>query len=262
MSEQISPVDASPFDLAPRGGDGRLGAVCLHGLTGTPYEVRPIGEALAARGIHACGPVLPGHDSSAEALARLPYVAWVEAARAEIARQRAQHEMVFVAGLSLGGLATLAVASEGLADAIAVVAAPLYLRPAPLVALIPVAKYVYPYLPKREGSDIQDPAACARQPGYKKMPLGSLHELTKMQRWVRGRLARISVPIFVGYGAFDRTVASSDAHEIVGVVSSDDRRLLVLERSGHVVPVDYDGPQLCQAIADFFEVRGRDRPGR
>ena len=257
MSEAIPPVDAGAFDLAPRGGDGRLGAVCLHGLTGTPYEVRPIGEALAARGIHACGPVLPGHDSSVEALAQLPYSAWIEAARAAIASQRSQHEVVFVAGLSLGGLTALAVATEGLADAIAVVAAPLYLRPAPLVALLPAAKYVYPYLPKREGSDIQDPAARARQPGYKQMPLRSLHELTKMQRWVRGRLARISVPIFVGHGALDRTVASSDAHEIVAGVSSDDRRLLMLARSGHVVPMDYDGPKLCQAIADFFELRGR-----
>ena len=257
MSEATLPVDVDPFDLAPRGGDGRIGAVCLHGLTGTPYEVRPIGEALAARGIHACGPVLPGHDSSPEALARLPYAAWIEAAREAIARQRVHHEVVFVTGLSLGGLTTLAVATEGIADAIAVVAAPLYLRPAPLVALVPVFKYFYPYLPKREGSDIQEPGARPRQPGYKKMPLRSVHELIKMQRWVRGRLARISVPIFVGHGALDRTVASRDAHEIVGSVSSDDRRLLMLERSGHVVPVDYDGPQLCRAIADFFEQQGR-----
>ena len=32
-------VDASPYDLAPQGGDGRAGALCLHGLTGTPYEI-------------------------------------------------------------------------------------------------------------------------------------------------------------------------------------------------------------------------------
>jgi len=257
VSEASPSVDAAPFDLAPRGGDGRLGAVCLHGLTGTPYEVRPIGEALAARGIHACGPVLPGHDSSVEALARVPYGAWIEAAREAIARQRAQHEVVFVTGLSLGGLTGLAVASEGLADALAVVAAPLYLRPAPLVALIPVAKHAYPFLPKRTGSDIQDPAARARQPGYKKMPLQSLHELMKMQRWVRGRLSRISVPVLVAHGALDSTVASVDAHEIIARVSSDDRHLLMFERSGHVVPVDYDGPRLSRAIADFFERRGR-----
>ncbi|MFP6605606.1 MAG: alpha/beta fold hydrolase, partial [Myxococcota bacterium] len=139
MSEPA--VDASAYDLAPEGGDGRVGALCLHGLTGTPYEVRPIAEALAARGIHARGPVLPGHDAGPEELARVPFTVWIEAAREEIEKLRAQHETVFVAGLSMGGLAALAVASEGRADAIAVVATPLRLHPAHLVALIPVAKY-------------------------------------------------------------------------------------------------------------------------
>ncbi len=253
MSEPA--VDASPYDLAPQRGDGRVGALCLHGLTGTPYEVRPIAEALVARGIHALGPALPGHDAGPEALARVPFTAWVEAAREEIGKLRGQHETVFVAGLSMGGVAALAIASEGLADAIAVVGTPLRLRPAPVVALIPVAKFVYPYLPKRGGSDIQDPAARARHPSYEKMPLRSTHELMKLQRWVRKRLHRITAPIFVGHGSLDRTAHPRDAHEIAGAVSSDDRRLLLLERSGHVVPVDYDGPRLREAIAGFFADR-------
>ena len=255
MSEAASAVDAGPYDLDPQGGDGRVGALCLHGLTGTPYEVRPLAEALAAHGMRARGPVLPGHDSSPEELARVPYTAWIEAAREEIRKLRGQHETVFVAGLSMGGVVTLAIASEGLADAIAVVGTPLRLHPAPVVALLPVAKYVHPYLPKRGGSDIQDPEARARHPGYKKMPLRSTHELVKMQRWVRKRLDRITTPIFVGHGALDRTADPHDAHEIAGAVSSDDRQLLILERSGHVAPVDYDGPRVSEAIAAFFEAR-------
>jgi carboxylesterase len=223
--------------------------------------MRPVAEALASRGIRARGPSLPGHDSGPEALAKVPYTAWIEAAREEIARLRVEHESVFVAGLSMGGVTTLAVASEGLADAIAVVATPLRLRPAPLAALIPVAQYVYPYLSKREGSDIQDPAARARHPGYKKMPLRSLHELMKMQRWLRNRLSRISVPIFVGHGSLDRTVDPRDAHTLAAAVSSDDRRLLMLKNSGHVVPVDYDGPQLSEEIASFFQARARPLAG-
>jgi carboxylesterase len=50
-------VDPSRFALP---GAGRGAALCLHGLTGTPYQVRPIGEALAAAGIAAIGPALPG----------------------------------------------------------------------------------------------------------------------------------------------------------------------------------------------------------
>jgi carboxylesterase len=247
-----SAVDASPYDLAPHGGDGRSAALCLHGLTGTPYEVRPLAEALAARGLRARGPVLPGHDSTPEALARVPFAAWLAAARQEFEQLRAEHDRVFVAGLSMGGLLALALASEGRGDALAVVGVPLRLRPVPLVAVVPIAKYFHRFLPKREGSDIQDPAARARHPGYKKMPLASVHELMKLQRVVIAGLSRVTAPILVAHGAFDRTANTDDAHRIAGEVSSDERRLLLLERSGHVVPVDYDGPRLANAVADFF----------
>src|SRR5437763_172178 len=44
--------------------------VCLllHGLTGAPAELRPVGEALARAGFRAVGPLLPGHGGKAEDL--------------------------------------------------------------------------------------------------------------------------------------------------------------------------------------------------
>ena len=254
-------VDVGPFDLRPRVGDGRAAVLCLHGLTGTPYEIRPVARVLAERGFRARGPVLPGHDSTPEALARVPHAAWLDAARSELEKLRGEHERVFAVGLSMGGLVTLALAEEDRADGIAVIGTPLWLRPRPLVALIPWVKHVHRHLPKREGSDIQCPEARARHPGYSKMPLASVHELMRLQRVVRPRLGRITAPILVAHGAYDRTARPSDAHWIAGEVSSDLRRLLFLERSGHVVPVDFDGPRLARAIADFFEACEAEAPG-
>jgi len=245
-------VDAGPYDLAPEGGDGRVGALCLHGLTGTPYEVRPVARALAARGIRARGPALPGHDTSPEELRRVKHGEWLSAARSEVAKLRAEHETVFLVGVSMGGAVSLTLASEGLVDGLAVIGTPLRLRPAGLVLLVPLAKHFHRYLPKREGSDIQDPVARARHPGYRKMPLASIHELMRLQAHLRGRLHRITVPILVAHGVHDRTARPRDAHRIAGEVSSDARRLRFLERSGHVVPVDHDGASLSAEIADFF----------
>jgi carboxylesterase len=256
-------VDASAFDLVPdadveaqaqiqgAGASAPAAALCLHGLTGTPYEVRPIARALAARGIRARGPALPGHDTTPEDLSRVPYTEWVAAARGEVEKLRGDHERVFIAGVSMGGLVALALAAEGLCDALAVIGVPLRLRTR-AAALVPLAKYVHGYLPKRDGSDIQDPVARGRHPGYKKMPLRSVHELMKLQRHVVPRLARVSAPILVAHGAFDGTAHSDDAHRIAGEVSSDERRLLLLERSGHVVTVDHDGEHLANSIAAFF----------
>src|SRR5438445_12307653 len=56
---------AAPFSL----GDGEDACLLLHGLTGSPAEVRPVGEALARAGFRALGPLLPGHGTSPADLA-------------------------------------------------------------------------------------------------------------------------------------------------------------------------------------------------
>jgi carboxylesterase len=251
-----SAVDAAPFALSPRGGDGRTAALCLHGLTGTPYEVRPVAEALAQAGIRAHGPALPGHGETPEALRRVDHGQWLEAARDEVARLRKDHERVCIAGVSMGGIVSLQLASEGLVDALAVIGAPLQLQGGWTLRLLPLVMHFHRYFPKREGSDIQEPGARDRHPGYDRIPLRSVHELMKLQREVVPRLHRITAPILVAHGAFDSTASLQDAHRIAAEVSSDDRRLLVGERSGHVVTVDYDGPRVARAIVELFSAAG------
>jgi carboxylesterase len=248
-------VDA--FDLPAAAGpevagDGRAAALCLHGLTGTPYEMRAVAEVLAARGIRARGPALPGHNSQPEMLARCSHGEWVEAAQREVEELRAHHERVFAVGLSMGGLVSLALAEAGAVDALAVVGTPLRLRPALLRWLIPVLKHLKPFAPKRQGSDICDPEARARHPGYPVMPLHSVHELMRLQSRVVAELSHIEVPILIAHGALDGTAHPSDADWIAAEVRSSRCERLVLERSAHVVPVDYDGARLAEAVAEFL----------
>ena len=245
-----SEVDAGPFALgAP---ESRSAVLCLHGLTGTPYEVRPLAEAFAAAGLYAVGPALPGHGETPEALARVgSFTEWTEAARAALATLAARHERVFAAGLSMGGLVSLLLASERLVDALVVVGVPLRLS-APIPQIVPLAKRFVPFLPKSGGSDIQDPAARRRHPSYDTMPLASVHELLKLQRVVRGRVRQVTAPVLVAHGALDRTADPADARRIFETVSSRERELLVLPASGHVVPVDRDGRTLAEAAAAFL----------
>ncbi len=241
-------VDARPFDLGEP--EARHAVLCLHGLTGTPYEVRSLGEAAAARGWRAVGPALPGHARSPEELARVSFDEWLGAARDAVEDLRRRHVTVMVAGLSMGGLLTLALASEQRAAAIAVIGTPLRLRP-PIPQLVGIAKHFKPFLAKKGGSDIRDPAARARHPGYPVMPLASVHELVRLQRWVDRRLSGVRVPTLVAHGAHDGTAAPEDARVLNRRIAGSE--LLMLENSGHVVPVDHDGERLAGAVGGFFE---------
>ncbi|MBW1886219.1 MAG: alpha/beta fold hydrolase [Deltaproteobacteria bacterium] len=245
-------VDATAFDLMPDAFDGRASALCLHGLTGTPYEMRPIAEELVRRGLRCVGPVMAGHGQTPVELRPTPYRAWVDLARDSLLKLRGESERVYVVGLSMGGLVTLALAAENCADAVAVLGTPL--RFAASVRLrVPLAKYVYPYMKKNGDIDIQDEEARARHPGLDAIPLASAHQAMKLQKLLRARLPKITAPIFIGHGALDRTANPRDARAIFAAVNSDERILYICKRSGHVISVDHDGPALATAIADFVQ---------
>ena len=245
--------DDSPFDLLP-GAGGRAAALCLHGLTGTPYEVRPIAEALADAGIRAFGPRLAGHGGTPERLAETPYTAWVEGVRQHYAALAAEADRVFVVGLSLGGLLSLDLAAEADVAGVVSIGAPLALS-WPIPQAVPIVKYLMPMLPKRSGSDIRDPAARARHPGLPTMPLKSVHELVRLQRSLSSYLGQITAPALIAHGVHDHTARPADAQKIFDRIGSEDKELLWLENSAHVVPVDYDGPDLAERVAAFIAAR-------
>ena len=84
------------------------------------------------------------------------------------------------------------------------------------------------------------------------MPLASVHELVFLQQRVDAALEGVSAPILIAHGSLDRTANPANAREIFDRVSSAEKQLLMLEASGHVCPVDTDGPKLAVSTAEFL----------
>src|SRR4051812_50156606 len=76
----LTPGDKTPLFLDV--GRGTRGVLCLHGFTGTPFEVRPLAEALAGHGFTVIAPALAGHCGTVEELARTRWPDWLASAEA------------------------------------------------------------------------------------------------------------------------------------------------------------------------------------
>lgn len=83
-----------------------LTCLLLHGVAGTPAELRPVADALVAAGFRVRAPLLPGHGGDAAAYLASGFAQWRACARAEYLRLRAQGP-VLLAGYSLGGILAL-----------------------------------------------------------------------------------------------------------------------------------------------------------
>src|SRR6266436_9997164 len=73
-SLETADVDINDFYFPGEG----VSSLLVHGLTGTPYEMRYLGERLAARGVRVRGVKLAGHASAPENLGLSTYDNWYE----------------------------------------------------------------------------------------------------------------------------------------------------------------------------------------
>ena len=242
-------VDARAFALGDPQGGLAPAVLCLHGLTGTPYEVRPPAEALAEAGFYCEGPLLPGHGTAPADLHRLPRARWVEAVLAAYDALASRHERVYALGLSLGGLLALGLAQHRPLRGLVVLAAPLDLGWL-VHGAVPVLHRVVRQLPKTPA--ILDPEARARHPGYDKMPLGAVNQLLGLAREVKGGLRSIAAPVQLIYSRLDPTVPVRNAELVLRGLPPGEHELRWLEASGHVVPVDAERIQVARWAVDFL----------
>ncbi|HUB06211.1 MAG TPA: alpha/beta fold hydrolase [Myxococcales bacterium] len=226
----------------------------LHGFTGTPAELRYLGERLQARGFDVLAPCLPGHgrdfrtDCGADD--------WLAAARQALDSCAGG---VRIAGLSMGALLGVLLAAErpDRVTALALLAPAVRLqRPslavARLVRRLPLLARLLPSIPKFGGSDVRDPGARAYVPAGARVPLHGLAELAALGERALAAAPRVRCPALVALGELDGTIDNAAARELAHRLGGP-TELLALPESAHQVGIDRDRETLARAVGALFE---------
>jgi carboxylesterase len=250
--------DKSPLSFA---GDDR-GVLCLHGITGTPFEVRPLAEAFGRAGWSVEAPMLAGHGATLAELARSTWPEWLASAERalEVLRARVHGRPVAICGFSMGGLLALRLARlhpERVA-ALVVMGTPLRLRRLQVGAVRALARLPIDFgrwsaasVPKPNGSDISIPEMRHGNPGLQAFPIAALAQLFELMDVVRADLSAVRAPTLVAHGRHDHVVPMDDSLELLGSLGSEILERLWLERSFHVVGLDVDAAELVAAATRF-----------
>lgn len=223
--------------------------VCLHGFTGSPYEMRYLGGALAEAGFTVAGPRLPGHGTSVEDLDATTWHAWVAAVDQALDAMARRCRRVAVVGQSLGGLLALhAAARRPELAAVVSLAAPLWLGGL-AGSLAPRLIGRVRLLPKLGGSDVRDPAARAANPSYRQIPTRALGELLAFLPVADAALPQITAPVLVVHALHDHTAPVACAYRIAARARA--RRLRLLPRSYHLIAIDVERDLVAAEVIDF-----------
>lgn len=232
--------------------------LCLHGLTSTPYEFGPLVAALEARGVAVSAPFAAGHGTRPEALSHTRFLDWLSSARRAFEALTAEHERVFLVGLSMGALCSIALAHEGggrIAGLVSM-ATPLRFPLLDQLALeaarhVPLAAFK-PYILKKSGPDVSDPAVAAAMPGYDRIPLAAAASLIEGQRHATQVLPRLGCPVLLQHGRHDHVAPVRNIDLAWNLLRTPHRRRLTYARSCHILPLDVEHEAVVADVLGFM----------
>jgi carboxylesterase len=111
-TNKMAIVERLVYDQPGFGENGRIGFLLIHGLGGTPVELRFVAQGLTRAGFTVYCPLLEGHGGTDEELNATSWQDWYETVCAAHDELSARCDMVVVGGLSSGALLALHLAAQ------------------------------------------------------------------------------------------------------------------------------------------------------
>lgn len=245
---------AEPF-LFP-GAAEKPGCLLIHGFTGTPKEMRWLGEYLAQQGYTSLGVRLAGHATRPADMVRSRYTDWMASVEDGYHLLRGLTPRVYLVGLSMGGVLSLLMSTRLDVQGVAAISTPAGLpRDYPLwfLRLLSLFERYSPKTNAAPGAGWFDPQAWKDHISYPRNPVRSAAELKLLTAAMRRVLPDVRVPVLLIHSRDDTYVLPENAVRIHDALKTSDRELLWIRGSGHVVTRDAQREQAFDAVRKFLE---------
>lgn len=249
--DQIVIPSAEPFLFR---GDS-TGCLLIHGFTGTPKEMRWMGEFLAHQGRTVLGIRLAGHATQPADLVRTNRKDWFASVEDGIHMLSSACSRVFLAGLSMGGVLALLSASRFPVDGVIAMSTPHNLLEEnlrdPRFKILPLLSPFIPEISKGT-PEWHEPINYTDHISYPKYPTPSIREFVKTMEEMRASLPSLKMPLLIIQSHLDHTIPGDSLEYISSHVSSSDIEKIWLNQSNHVITREPERQVVFQAASDFI----------
>ena len=215
---------------------GSKGVLLIHGFTGLPAELLPMGEFLKRAGFTVLAVRLAGHGTNEFNLMKTTNEDWLNSVMDGYSMLSKSCEKVFVVGHSMGGLLALKLAYLRKVEKIVTLAAPMFIDENLHLENLPPRSECGELCTIRPCRNLNNVPPAANKV-YRKMPLISVHELITLLEEVKTLLPKISTPILIMHGTEDHTAQPRSADFISEKISSTIKKKVFVPNCGHLLPL-------------------------
>jgi len=268
------------YNFLLKGNNGKA-VLLVHGITGTPSELRYLGKGLNKAGFTVFCNTLPRHCST---LGELKKVTWQEIAAScieDFNLLKKEYQQVFVAGLSMGALVGVHLAYKFPPEVSGIIAlAPTFFYdgwavPRGRIKLMESLWHIpfirnsiniredWPYGTKDEElrESIQRFYKDAKASIFSKkvflfgspfLPMACLYQHHQFSKIVKQELPLVKTPILILHAREDDMTSLRNAQFLFDNIGSQNKSLIILEDSYHMITIDKDKDRVTEEVVKFL----------
>ena len=252
---------------------GEHAVLLIHGLTGSPFEMKYLARQLNRAGFTVKGPCLAGHGSTLADLKKTRWQDWYQTVYETFKEMKRTHTTVSVAGLCMGALLALKLSAdlEEEVSAISLISTTLFYDGWGLPwykFLLPLAYYtpachIYSFK-EQEPYGIKNEALRSRivegmrnsSIAHESVPGVCMRELYRLINVTKKAvIPKVITPTLIVHSREDDLASAKNAFYVQDHINSANTRLVLLDDCYHMVPIDNQREVAAEKIIHFFKER-------
>jgi len=229
-----------------------VGVLLVHGFSGSPLEMRGLGDFLHSKGYTVLGVQLAGHGTIPEDMEMTTLEDWSQSVKLGYARLQKKCNRIYGSGHSMGGLILLQISNELPFAGVVALSPPMFHFDWQWKILPLVSPFMRWYV-IGGGTDPSEFCPPYTMKAYPRVPTKCLQELQRLITLTRISAPQIKVRTLVMQGENDKIVPPTSGFELLKILGSSTKSLVWLGSSAHMLVLDSEREHVWSTISCFFK---------